>query len=227
MKNKKIIIEMKNVCRHYGKEHSLVKALDNVSLQVHEKSFLTISGPSGSGKSTLLNILGFLINPTEGEVFFEGEKMEYHDYDEMADFRLNKIGIVFQSFNLIPVLNAKENIQVPLMIKKDMNDNEKDKRADELLEAVGLSKQARQYPTQLSGGEKQRVAIARALVCNPSVILADEPTANLDTKNTEDILKMMRELNEKSDTAFIFSTHDSRVIKYAKEKVQLRDGKIV
>jgi len=227
MKNKKVIIDVRNVSRYYGKEHSQVKAIENISLQVHEQSFLTITGPSGSGKSTLLNILGFLISPTKGEVFFEGEKMTYEDFDTMADFRLNKIGIVFQSFNLIPVLNAKENIQVPLMIKKDMSEKEKDTRAEMLLEAVGLKNQAKQYPNELSGGEKQRVAIARALACEPAVILADEPTANLDTKNTEDVLKVMRELNEHSNTAFIFSTHDMRVIKYAKEKIELRDGRII
>ncbi|MDH5718776.1 MAG: ABC transporter ATP-binding protein [Spirochaetia bacterium] len=227
MSKKNLIIDVKNVSRYYGKEHSLVKALENVSMQVYEKSFLTITGPSGSGKSTLLNILGFLIGPTKGEVFFEGKKMMYDDYDKMAGFRHEKIGIIFQSFNLIPVLTAKENVLVPLIIQKDITEKEKENRAQVLLEAVGLKNQADQYPAELSGGEKQRVAIARALICNPAVVLADEPTANLDTKSAEEVLKVMRDLNEKSETAFIFSTHDPRVIQYAKEKLELKDGRVV
>ncbi|MEK6747751.1 MAG: ABC transporter ATP-binding protein [Pseudomonadota bacterium] len=221
------IIELKAVNKVYGKGNNTVVALDYIDLAIPQRAFTTISGPSGSGKSTLLNIVGFLVAPTKGDIVFDNEKIEFDDFDTMADFRLQKLGFIFQSFNLIPVLSALENVMVPLMIRKDIGVDERKQRAEKLLTAVGLGDRARQRPDELSGGQKQRVAIARALVGEPKVILADEPTANLDTESTETILRIMRDINEQFGTAFIFSTHDPRVVNYAKQKVSLRDGRIV
>ncbi|MDH4274084.1 MAG: ABC transporter ATP-binding protein [Gammaproteobacteria bacterium] len=221
------IVELRAVGKHYGKGNNTVVALEHVDLEIPNQAFTTISGPSGSGKSTLLNIIGILVAPSRGQVIFDGTPIEFDDFNAMADFRLHKLGFIFQSFNLIPVLSALENVMVPLMIRKDISLAERQQRAEKLLTSVGLADRAYQRPDELSGGQKQRVAIARALVGEPKVILADEPTANLDSESTETILRIMRDINEQFGTAFIFSTHDPRVVNYAKQQVSLRDGRIV
>jgi putative ABC transport system ATP-binding protein len=219
-------MELKNISKVYGSGAGQVFALKDISLKVPERAFMTITGPSGSGKSTLLNILGLLMPPTAGAVYFGGKKAEFKDFDQGADFRSLHLGFIFQSFNLIPVLSARENVLIPLVIRKDLSDNEKNKRTDALLDALGISEHAHKKPDELSGGQKQRVAVARSLVGNPHLVLADEPTANLDSENSEKLLQLMLERNKKMGTAFLFSTHDPRVVKYAKQKVHIADGEI-
>jgi putative ABC transport system ATP-binding protein len=188
--------------------------------------FITITGPSGSGKSTLLNIIGFLEPRSSGDFFFEGKAMNVTDFNTLARLRSQKIGFIFQSFNLIPVLSGRENVMVPLLIRPDVPKKDRRERVDNLLQSLGLAERSDQRPDELSGGEKQRVAVARALVTNPVLVLADEPTANLDTENSEKILQSMRRMNEERGTTFIFSTHDGRIEKYAKRKIRLIDGQI-
>lgn len=224
---KKKIIEVRDLHKTYVEGNSATAALRGVSLSVNQGDFLAISGPSGSGKSTLLNILGFLDAPTSGKVFLDGNEVHITDFDSMADFRVHRLGFIFQSFNLVPVLSARENIMIPLMLREDLSPNEKKERVQYLLDKVGLAKKAEQKPDELSGGQKQRVAVARALVCHPSFVLADEPTANLDTENSESILELMREMNKEMGTAFVFSTHDPLIMNYAERKILLRDGQIV
>lgn len=227
-KNKpKTIMELKNITKFYGKGAGQVKAVYDVNLKIPENAFMTIYGPSGSGKSTLLNILGLLVNPTKGEVIFKNDKIEITDFNDLADFRLHKLGFVFQAFNLVPVLSVLENVMVPLLIRNDIDEKQKEEKARSLISAVGLSDRIKMKPDELSGGQKQRVAVARALVSDPVVVLADEPTANLDSESAENILQIMKMMNLNSGTAFVFSTHDPRVIKYALQKVTLHDGEIV
>jgi putative ABC transport system ATP-binding protein len=221
------LLEIKNVHRTYGQGAAVVEALKGVDLKIETGEFLTITGPSGSGKSTLLNIIGLLDSRSSGEFEFEGQPMNAVDFNALAKLRSHKIGFIFQSFNLIPVLSARENIMVPLLIRPDIPQNTKQRRVTDLLNSLGLSNRADQRPDQLSGGEKQRVAVARALVTNPVLVLADEPTANLDTENSEKILQSMRRMNEERGTTFIFSTHDIRIEKYARRKIHLMDGMIV
>jgi len=221
------VMKLENIRMTYGVGNSKVDALKNINLEIPERAFLTISGPSGSGKSTMLNILGLLVEPTQGSIYLGEKKLVLNNFDEMSNYRLFNFGFIFQSFNLVPVLNARENVALPLMIRHDLTEKEKEERALMLLEEVGLKDHLKKKPDELSGGQKQRVAIARALVGKPSIVLADEPTANLDSENSENIIEIMQKMNKDHKVAFIFSTHDPRVVKHALQKVTLKDGEIV
>jgi len=218
------VIEVKGVKKDYPLGKTTVHALKGIDLTVEEGSFLSIVGPSGSGKTTLLNIIGCIDNPTNGSVKVHGEEITDLNDKEITDIRLHKIGFIFQTFNLIPVLNVRENVEFPLLIMKKHNKAEINDRVEQLIEEVGLIEQIEQKPAELSGGQRQRVAIARALVTNPDIVLADEPTANLDSVTSGSILELMKELNEIEKTTFIFSTHDPEVLNYAKNIVKIKDG---
>jgi putative ABC transport system ATP-binding protein len=201
-------------------------ALRGVSLSVESGEFTALVGPSGSGKTTLLQLIGLLDQPTTGRVLINGKDATALSRDQRADLRRGSIGFIFQFFALIPTLTAYENVEMPLMLNH-VGSSERRKRVNEMLEAVGLSDRAHHRPDQLSGGQQQRVAVARALSIHPSVVLADEPTANLDTENGRQIMQIMQRLNQDTGTTFIFATHDPRVIKFARRVVTLRDGMIV
>jgi putative ABC transport system ATP-binding protein len=203
-----------------------VHALRGVSLAIKEGDFISIVGPSGSGKTTLLNIIGCIDNATEGSVKIHGKEVTTHSDRRLTDLRLHTIGFIFQTFNLIPVLSARENVEFPLLLMKKENLTNKEirRRAEKLLEEVGLKEQMNQKPFELSGGQRQRVAIARALVTKPAIVLADEPTANLDSETGEMILKQMKELNLLEKTTFVFSTHDPDILKYANGVLKIKDG---
>ena len=203
-----------------------VIAVNDVSKSFENNEFTAIVGPSGSGKTTLLNIIGGLDKPTSGNVIVGGTNITNMPENKLIDFRLHNIGFVFQSYNLIPVLTAKENTEF-IMLLQNRPEAERNARVNELLAEVGLADQANKRPTQLSGGQQQRVAVARALASKPKFILADEPTANLDSKSAESLLDLMKKLNEEAGITFIFSTHDQRVIDRAKRVITLVDGKIV
>lgn len=202
-----------------------IRAVDGVSLSIGEGEFTAIVGPSGSGKTTLLNMIGGLDVPTGGKVQVGGVELTSLSKNELIDFRLNEIGFVFQSYNLIPVLTAFENIEF-VMLLQGRSSKERKERVNELLEAVGLTGRGGNRPSELSGGQQQRVAVARALASKPKFIIADEPTANLDSKSAGDLLDIMQKLNEKEGITFLFSTHDQRVIDRAKRVITLTDGKI-
>ncbi len=218
------IIELRDVCKNYLVGMSVVKAVRNVSLEIKKGDFMAIVGPSGSGKSTIMNLIGALDLASEGNIFLDGQDIEKLSESELAKIRGKKIGFVFQTFNLIPTLTALENITLP-MIFQDYSERERKERGKELLKDVGLEERAEHLPSELSGGERQRVAIARALSNNPEVILADEPTGNLDTKTGESILKILKELNEKGKT-IILVTHDLEMAKKTKKIIELKDGGI-
>lgn len=220
------IIEVKDIEKIYNSSAVPVHALNKVNLLIEKKEFTAIVGPSGSGKTTLLNILGGLDEPTSGSVVIDGQVMTELTPKKLIDFRLHHIGFVFQAYNLIPVFTAKENIEF-IQLLQDKDKKERDQRAMELLKAVGLEDRANNRPNQLSGGQQQRVAVARALASKPSFVLADEPTANLDSESTSDLLGLMEDLNEKYEMTFVFATHDQRVIDRAHRVVTLMDGKIV
>ncbi len=220
-----IVIETKNIEKTYDPDKIAVHALRGVTMEVHKGEFTAIVGPSGSGKTTLLNIIGGLDRPTNGSVSLGDTDIATLSDNEMIDFRKDNIGFVFQAYNLIPVLTARENVEFIMMLQKRSAD-ERRQRADELLDAVGLQDKKDKRPNELSGGQQQRVAVARALASKPKFILADEPTANLDTASTSDLLDMMAKLNEEEDITFVFSTHDQRVIDRARRVVTLVDGKI-
>lgn len=221
------VIEVKDVKKNYPLGKTTVHALRGVDLRVEEGAFLSIIGPSGSGKTTLLNIIGCIDTPTLGSVKIHDEEITTLNDKQITDLRLLKIGFIFQTFNLIPVLNVRENVEFPLLLMKKHQKAEIDTRVEKLITDVGLLEYIEHKPAELSGGQRQRVAIARALVTNPDIILADEPTANLDSETSKSILELMRELNEKEKTTFIFSTHDPDVLKYAKNIVKIKDGLIV
>lgn len=220
------IIETINLYKTYKDQTSEVHAVDNVNISIAEGEFTAIVGPSGSGKTTLLNLIGGLDTPTSGNLFIDGQDISRLKPKEMVDFRLHHIGFVFQSFNLIPVLSAKENVAF-VMELQGRKKGERDTRAQELLEAVGLGDRANSRPSKLSGGQQQRVAVARALASKPKFILADEPTANLDSKSAENLLDMMEKLNQKENITFVFSTHDPRIMSKARRIITLEDGKII
>ena len=220
------MIKIENVSRNYKTGETVVKALKKVSLDIAPGEFLSIAGPSGSGKTTLLNLIGCIDAIDEGEITINGEKVTQMDKKEMTDFRRNNLGFVFQTYNLIPVLSAYENVAFVLSIL-NISEEETRSRTMELLKEVGLEGMENRRPGKLSGGQQQRVAIARALIKNPQIVLADEPTANLDSKTGEEILKLMKKMNEKYKTTFIFSTHDQMVMDYASRLVQLHDGTII
>ena len=221
------IIKISNVKKDYSLGKTTVHALRGVDLNVREGDFLSIVGASGSGKTTLLNIIGCVDNATSGGLTIGGEDINGMKDKKLTDLRLYKIGFIFQTFNLIPVLNIRENVEFPLLLMKDLKRSEINKRTEKLIEEVGIKEFIKHRPSELSGGQRQRVAIARALVTNPEIVLADEPTANLDSETGNTILELMKELNEKENTTFVFSTHDPDVIKYASRVVRIKDGLVI
>jgi putative ABC transport system ATP-binding protein len=202
------------------------RALRGVDLLIHNGEFTALVGPSGSGKTTLLQLIGLLDQPTTGTVYINGKEATSLNRDKRADLRKGRIGFIFQFFALIPTLTAYENVEMPLLLN-NVKPSERRERVTEMLEAVGLTDRSHHRPDQLSGGQQQRVAVARTLSIRPSLVLADEPTANLDTENGKQVMDIMARLNEETGTTFVFATHDPRVIKYAKRVVTLRDGLIV
>lgn len=221
------VIEVQDVSKTYQSGQLTVQALRGVTLAIPRGAFMTITGPSGSGKSTLLNILGLLDQPDTGAILLDGKPFTITDFDEVAEVRSKTISFIFQSFNLIPVLSLEENVMVPLVVRHDISPEEKKRRVEEWVRHVGLWEHRHHKPDQLSGGQRQRVSIARAMVTYPEVVLADEPTANLDSGTAKAILELMLKLNEERKTTFVFSTHDPGVQAFAREKVRLVDGQVV
>jgi len=221
----KTIIDVHNVSKIYNPKTVPVKAVQHVHLHIEEGEFVALVGPSGSGKSTLLNMMGGLDEPTTGSVVIDGVEITSLKENKLIDFRLHNIGFVFQSFNLIPVLTAKENIGFVLQLQ-NISKKEREKRVMDLLREVDLEEKENSKPGELSGGQQQRVAVARALASNPKIVLADEPTANLDSKSAGNLLDIMAKLNKEEKITFLFSTHDMRVIKKARRVITLVDGKI-
>ena len=219
------MIELRNVLKRYKTGEIDYLALNNVSLEIKEGEFTSIMGPSGSGKSTLMNILGALDKMDSGEYILNGREVSNLSDDELAYFRNKEIGFVFQAFNLLPKMSILENVELPL-VYAGLNQKDRRKRAIEALEKVGLANKLKNKPTEISGGQKQRVAIARAIAGNPSVIMADEPTGNLDTKSTFEIMKIFQDLNDEGVT-IIMVTHEPDVAKYTKRIVMVKDGSIV
>jgi putative ABC transport system ATP-binding protein len=220
------IIEIRNLHKVYDEKTLPVLAVNGISLDFEPGEFAAIVGPSGSGKTTLLNIIGGLDDPTEGNVIIDGIAINKLGNREKTDFRMNNIGFVFQSYNLIPVFTAKENVEF-IMHLQNKPKEEREKRTRELLETVGLADKINIRPNKLSGGQQQRVAVARALASKPKFILADEPTANLDSKSTQNLLEIMEKLNKDENITFIFSTHDQRVVNKARRIITIEDGKVV
>jgi putative ABC transport system ATP-binding protein len=220
------VVEIKNVTKIYNEIEVQVNAVNGVTLDFHEAEFAAIVGPSGSGKTTLLNLIGGLDNPTSGEIIIDGTNLAKLKSSELIDFRMRNIGFVFQAYNLIPVLTAKENVEF-IMSLQNWSRLERDKRTFELLKAVGLFERANSRPVKMSGGQQQRIAVARALASRPKFVLADEPTANLDSKSAATLLEIMEKLNHEEKITFIFSTHDARVVKMAHRVITLEDGKVV
>ena len=220
------IIQANNISKIYHQGEIEVKAVDNVSINFEKGEFTAIIGPSGSGKTTFLNAIGGLDKPTNGEVIINNTDITKLSDNELIDFRLHNIGFVFQAYNLIPVLTAKENVEF-IMLMQGKSKAAQEQRAKELLTEVGLENQINRRPNQLSGGQQQRVAVARALASKPQFVLADEPTANLDSTSTSDLLDIMQQLNKDEGMTFIFSTHDQRVIDRASRIITLEDGKIL
>ncbi|WP_164006990.1 ABC transporter ATP-binding protein [Pyxidicoccus trucidator] len=218
-----LLLALSDIRRDYVLGEARVEALRGISLNIHRGEFVAVWGPSGSGKSSLMNILGLVDAPTSGEVTLEGSPIGKLSDNALADLRSRKVGFVFQSFNLIPVLSALENVMVPLQIQ-GVGAAEVRERASQALKDVGLENQANARPDKMSGGQRQRVAIARALVTSPSIVVADEPTANLDSENSYMVVKLMRELNRSKRVTFIFTTHDPRLLDLVDRKLLLKDG---
>ena len=221
------IVEVQAVSKEYALGKQSVTALRNISLTIDKSEFMALAGPSGSGKSTLLNLIGCIDTPTSGSILIEGRDISGKTPDELADLRLNTLGFVFQTFNLLPVLSAWENVEYPLLQQRDVDKKMRQDRVRHYLNVVGLERYAHHRPNELSGGQRQRVAVARALATRPSIVLADEPTANLDHKTGEGILRLMKELNQEEGTTFIFSTHDAQVMEMADRVIKLADGQII
>lgn len=220
------IIEIVNVSKIYNETEVEVRAVNNVSLGFSEAEFAAIVGPSGSGKTTLLNLIGGLDTPTSGEIIVDGTNLAKLSSSGLIDFRMRNIGFVFQAYNLVPVLTAKENVEFIMSLQK-WSKKDRDERTYELLKAVGLADRANSRPGKLSGGQQQRIAVARALASRPKFVLADEPTANLDSKSASTLLEIMEKLNHEEKITFIFSTHDPRVVKMAHRIITLEDGRVI
>lgn len=220
------LIEIKGLTKDYPLGRTMVHALRGVDLTIAKGDLVSLMGPSGSGKTTLLNVIGCIDRATTGSVKIEGVELTEMGDRAVTDLRLHRLGFIFQTFNLIPVLTATENVEFPLLLQKELSKAEIRKRAEKWLDDVGLTEFRHHRPSELSGGQRQRVAIARALVTNPSIVLADEPTANLDSVTGASILEIMREMNTRQETTFLFSTHDRNVLQYAKTVIKLRDGRL-
>jgi putative ABC transport system ATP-binding protein len=220
------IVELRGAVKDYPLGKTTVNALRGVDLAIERGEFTAIAGPSGSGKTTLLNLIGCVDTATKGEVLVDGEDVAKLSERARTSLRLHKLGFIFQTFNLIPVLDVFDNVEFPLLLMKGLTKKERRSRVEELIGRVGLSGQIKQRPGELSGGQRQRVAIARALVTRPQIVMADEPTANLDSVTGGNILDLMRELNETQQVTFIFSTHDEAVMAHARRLVKLIDGHV-
>jgi putative ABC transport system ATP-binding protein len=219
------VIEVKKLNKVYKDTAVDVHAVNDISFDIEQGEFTAIVGPSGCGKTTLLNLLGGLDNPSDGEIIINNQNISNFSEKQMVDFRMQNIGFVFQAYNLIPVLTAKENVEFIMHLQK-RSKKEREERSLQLLNDVGIGDKANVRPSHLSGGQQQRVAVARALASKPQFVLADEPTANLDSKSTETLLDIMEQLNKKENITFIFATHDQRVVKKAHRVITLEDGKI-
>ena len=220
------IVAVEDVSKVYTLGKTEVHALSGVSLDVHRGEFLAIAGPSGSGKTTLLNLVGCVDTPTSGRVVMDGQDTKALSERELTDLRLRRIGFIFQTFNLVQVLSVFQNVEFPLLLQGGTTRKERRERVSALLEVVGLAAHERHRPNELSGGQRQRVAVARALVTRPSLVLADEPTANLDSQTGETIIDLMRDMNRRDGTTFLFSTHDPKVMAHATAVVRIADGRI-
>jgi putative ABC transport system ATP-binding protein len=220
------VLEIYNVHKIYNSSEVKVHAVNGITIDFEEGEFSAIVGPSGSGKTTLLNMIGGLDTPTDGKILVDQTDLSTLKTSDLIDFRMRNIGFVFQSYNLIPVLTAKENVEFIMNLQK-RSKKEREQRTMEMLEAVGLGERANSRPSKLSGGQQQRVAVARALASKPKFILADEPTANLDSKSTETLLDIMEELNREEKITFIFSTHDNLVVNKARRVITIEDGKVI
>ncbi len=221
------VVELRAVKKEYTLGTTKVEALRGVDLEIGKGEFLAIAGPSGSGKSTMLNMFGCIDTPTAGTVLIDGVDVARLSDRELTRYRREKIGFIFQSFNLIPVLDVYENIEFPLLLRKDLSKKERESLVMHFVSEVGLADRLGNKPDELSGGQRQRVAIARALVTKPVIVLADEPTANLDSDTGTKIVELMRQINEIERTTFIFSTHDARIMREAKRLVRIEDGRVV
>lgn len=219
------LVDMRNVGKIYQLGSTQVEALRNIDLQIQTREFVAIWGPSGSGKTSLLNLIGLIDAPTTGEIYLADERVDLLADDELARQRNHKIGFIFQNFNLVPVLDALENIMLPLQIR-GMRQSQVREKALVRLREVGLEEHWNKRPDKMSGGQRQRVAIARALVGDPALVIADEPTANLDSGNSRMIIDLMRELNRRDHVTFIFSTHDPRLLEHVDRRIRLEDGQI-
>ena len=215
-----------DLCKTYRQGDEDIKALDHVSIDIDQGGFVCLSAPSGGGKTTLLNAIGGLDKPDSGEVYIAGQRIDNLSKGELAELRLRQIGFVFQAFNLIPVLTARENVEFVMQVQ-GVAAPERQKRAVEILEEVGLTGLDDRRPSDMSGGQQQRVAVARAIVSRPALVLADEPTANLDSRTSDGLMELFRELNDHHNTTFVIATHDKRVMSYAKRLVRMLDGRIV
>ncbi len=221
------VVRVDNVSKEYTLGNQTVCAVQDVSIVIAEGRFLAIAGPSGSGKTTLLNMIGCIDTPTRGDIFIGDEMVSQKTPDQLADLRARTLGFVFQTFNLLPVLTAAENVEYPMLQRREISAKERAERVGHYLNVVGLETKAKNRPNELSGGQRQRVAVARALAGGPSIVLADEPTANLDSKTGESILALMKRINETEGTTFIFSTHDFRIMEMADRVVSVADGRLV
>jgi len=219
------VVDLVDVKKQYMLGETRVEALRGVSLRIDRGEFLAIAGPSGAGKSTILNMIGCIDTPSEGKVLIDGQEVEELNDTELTRIRRNKIGFIFQSFNLIAVLNVYENIEFPLLLQRSPSKREREHAVMRVIEEVGLADRIHNKPSELSGGQRQRVAIARALVTRPLIVLADEPTANLDSETGHRIVDLMRQINETEKTTFIFSTHDTHIMEHARRVVNIRDGR--
>ena len=215
-----------DLCKTYRQGDQDIKALDHLSVEVDEGGFVCLSSPSGGGKTTLLNAIGGLDKPDSGEVYIAGQRIDNLSKGELAELRLSRIGFVFQAYNLIPVLSARENVEFVMQVQ-GVAASDRQGRAMDILKEVGLEGLEERRPAEMSGGQQQRVAVARAIVSRPALVLADEPTANLDSKTSDGLMELFTELNEHHRTTFIIATHDQRVMRYAKRLIRMLDGKIV
>ncbi len=215
-----------DLCKTYRQGEEDIKALDHLSIEIVEGGFVCLSAPSGGGKTTLLNAIGGLDKPDSGEVYIAGRRIDNLSKGELAELRLRKIGFVFQAFNLIPVLTARENVEFVMQVQ-GVPAAERGQKALDILEEVGLEGLEDRRPAEMSGGQQQRVAVARAIVSRPALVLADEPTANLDSKTADGLMELFRELNDHHNTTFVIATHDKRVMSYAKRLIRMLDGRIV
>ena len=220
------VVDVQQVSKDFPLGKVVVRALRGVDLKIERGDFAAVAGPSGSGKTTLLNLIGCVDVPTRGEVRIDGQPTSQLSEKHRTRLRLHKLGFIFQTFNLVSVLDVRQNVELPLLLQGGMTRGERRKRCEEVIEGVELTDQIIQRPNELSGGQRQRVAIARALVARPSIVLADEPTANLDSETGDRIISLMRHMNQKRLTTFIFSTHDPRVMRHARRLVRLVDGRV-